>query len=425
MKSNIFIPKKINVGFQNRAGTYTGKLAYIIYYDEKGILRKEKSWSSWRDTDIPNIEFDNIPMDGFVLNKKVGDYSSGWDHRQAYCRVYDPRDFEFEISIENLLYILENTNSIKGKGLEGEFVYGWDGTDLILMPVESPDYKEIYEYNSIVHNSEHIKAKDLKIGATYLTKENVEWIYMGKFDYYNSGYSWLEKGETKSSKSYKDIPTEICSYGSYPVDHKYLINYPYGKYFWFAYKSYDYQYVNGERVKNKTFRWDFEQVKSIPKGKIIKCLDSDCVSNYADVFDEMESSYKYSPYDESMDTVVDMTLEEFVESSKSRYSNGFFYTDSYFISNYDGVNRTYRVNSTSGQENLFILRTYYSHEEILNIFPIKVELIDTWRHGRTIQEEIKHMIPVTLEKIYEVMKPKYIQKYLANGREYEKEYKNE
>ena len=36
--------------------------------------------------------------------------------------------------------------------------------------------------------------------------------------------------------------------------------------------------------------------------------------------------------------------------------------------------------------------------------------------------EEKHMIPVTLEKIFEVMKPMYIQKYLANGREYKKEY---
>ena len=159
MKSNIFIPKTINVGYQNRSGTYTGKLAYVIYYDEKGKLRKEASWNSWRDEKIPNEEFDNVPTTGFVLNKKVGDYSSGWDHRQAYCRVYDPRNFEFEITIENLLYILENANSIKGKGLEGEFVYGWDGKDLVLMPVESPDYKQITEYNKIVHNNESIKAK--------------------------------------------------------------------------------------------------------------------------------------------------------------------------------------------------------------------------------------------------------------------------
>ena len=52
MKSNIFVPKRINVGFQERSSTYTGKLAYVIYYDEKGTLRKEKSWNGWRNKEI-------------------------------------------------------------------------------------------------------------------------------------------------------------------------------------------------------------------------------------------------------------------------------------------------------------------------------------------------------------------------------------
>jgi hypothetical protein len=57
MKSNIFIPEKIKVGFQNRQDTYTKKLAYIIYYDEKGKLRKEKSWNGWRDKEIQDLDF--------------------------------------------------------------------------------------------------------------------------------------------------------------------------------------------------------------------------------------------------------------------------------------------------------------------------------------------------------------------------------
>lgn len=32
---SIYIPKKIKVGYQNRSDTYTKKLAYVIYYDEK------------------------------------------------------------------------------------------------------------------------------------------------------------------------------------------------------------------------------------------------------------------------------------------------------------------------------------------------------------------------------------------------------
>ena len=136
MHSNIFIPKKLNVGFQNRDDTYTKKLAYVIYYDEKGKLRKQASWESWRDKKIDPIEYDNEPTEGFVLNKNVGGYAYHWDARKSYIRVFDPRGFEFEITLPNLLYILENTNSIKGKGLDGKFVYGWDGKDLVLVPVE-------------------------------------------------------------------------------------------------------------------------------------------------------------------------------------------------------------------------------------------------------------------------------------------------
>lgn len=47
MKSNLYIPKKIHVGFQKRSDTYTGKLAYVIYEDEKGVLRKQGSWDGW------------------------------------------------------------------------------------------------------------------------------------------------------------------------------------------------------------------------------------------------------------------------------------------------------------------------------------------------------------------------------------------
>lgn len=185
INNNLFIPKKINVGFQNRTDTYTQKLAYVIYYDEKNVLRKEKSWNSWRDKNIPNEEYDNIPTAGFVLNKHAGGYKSGWDYRQSYIRVYDPRGFEFEITVENLLYILENCNAIKGKGLEGEFVYSWSGTDLVLLPVDSPDYKEIVHYNEKIVNSEKITNKNLVCGRTYRKKDNTILLYLGKYEYFD------------------------------------------------------------------------------------------------------------------------------------------------------------------------------------------------------------------------------------------------
>ena len=70
-KSNFFIPEKIKVGYNSRNDTYTKKLAYIIYYDNKGVLRKEKSWNSWRNIDLGDDEFKNEPIEGFILNKHV------------------------------------------------------------------------------------------------------------------------------------------------------------------------------------------------------------------------------------------------------------------------------------------------------------------------------------------------------------------
>lgn len=181
MKSSIFIPSKICVGYQNRSDTYTKKLAYVVYYDNSNKLRKETSFESWRDKKIPKDDFENIPTSGFVLNKNVGGYKVDWNMRKSYIRVYDPRGFEFEIGLENLLYILENASSIKGKGLEGEFVYGWDGKDLVLIPTESPDYDTIKNFNDILKEKKTIKAKDLKPGFVYCDKNNNELVYMGRF----------------------------------------------------------------------------------------------------------------------------------------------------------------------------------------------------------------------------------------------------
>ena len=210
MNDKLFIPKKIKVGFNERGDTYTKRLAYVIYYDEKGVLRKEKSWRQWVDQGesgrkrgkwnpttcqyevnndyepFPTPDFDNVPMDGFVLNKgaggRAGSYSS-WNIREPKIRVYDPRDFEIEISIPNLLFILTETNSYKGKGLEGQFVYAWLGTELVLLPTSAEEYKSSIQFTEL--QSEKVEAKSLIIGASYKTKKMEDVVYLGKYTYIN------------------------------------------------------------------------------------------------------------------------------------------------------------------------------------------------------------------------------------------------
>ena len=181
----LFIPDKINVGFQKRTDTYTGQLAYIIYFDKKGVLRKETSWQSWRDKKIDPVQFDNTPTEGFVLNKGVGGarQSYGWNARNEYIRVYDPRDFEFEISLANLLFILKEGDCSRGKGLEGKFVYAWDKNNLVLLPASSQDYKISARFTDLQDKS--VSVKNLVPGASYLTRKEKQLVYLGRFIKHN------------------------------------------------------------------------------------------------------------------------------------------------------------------------------------------------------------------------------------------------
>ena len=206
-RQKLLVPNRIRVGFQNRSDTYTQQLAYVIYYDMKGKIRKETSWQSWRDKSIDPKEFDNVPTEGFVLNRAGGGnkHSYGWNVRNEFIRVYDPRGFEFEISLPNLLFILQEANSTKGKGLEGEFVYAWDGADLVLLPANSEDYKVSTEHTRLQTSS--VKSKDLVPGALYQhkNKNSTDLVYVGRY-LFRKSLSWAtsEPGDSENSLQKKE-----------------------------------------------------------------------------------------------------------------------------------------------------------------------------------------------------------------------------
>lgn len=185
MKSNLYIPKKIHVGFQNRDDTYTGKLAYVIYEDEKGVLRKKDSWEGWRDKKIKEVVLDNEPT-RFVFNKGVqryGYFGSG----RSVMRVYDNRDFEFEISIENLVGILMHSD-ISKRDIVEECVFAWAGKDLVLLPINSEEYRASVEYTD--KQSLKVSTKDLVKGYLYEKKKSDgHLMYMGHMEFYDrNGY---------------------------------------------------------------------------------------------------------------------------------------------------------------------------------------------------------------------------------------------
>lgn len=179
--SAFYIPEKIHVGFQHRKDTYTKKLAYVIYEDEKGVLRKQTSWDGWRDKSIPVQVFDNKPTDHFLINRDVkrGGY---WGSGRTMLRIYDPRDFEFEISVSNMIEIMMCTD-ISRRDISGECVYAWYGKDLVLLPVDSDEYREAMAAS--LKKAQKISADELTVGMTYPTKyDSKQVVYIGRFKWY-------------------------------------------------------------------------------------------------------------------------------------------------------------------------------------------------------------------------------------------------
>lgn len=192
--SLVYIPKTLKVGFQKRSDTYDGKLSYVTYIDEKGKHRKQTSWENWRDKDIEPRDVENIPTSGFVLNKSVGGVrqSWGWNTRQEYARIYDPRGFEFEITFPNLLYILQYTDCLN-KEIVSECVYAWHGKELVLVPIVADEYQNALAYTKTQLGK--VSARDLQVGTTYITKKMNHVVYLGRYMCYwyeMKGSNWKQ-----------------------------------------------------------------------------------------------------------------------------------------------------------------------------------------------------------------------------------------
>ncbi|AMW61619.1 hypothetical protein JUGLONE_215 [Bacillus phage Juglone] len=381
MQSKLFMPKTLNVGYQNRQGTYTGSLAYIIYYDETGKLRKEKSWESWRDTKIPNQEFENEPTEGFVFNKTGGGRPS-WSDRKAFCRVYDPRGFEFEIDMANLMYILECCDVVKGKGIVGELVYAWEGTELVLVPVNSETYTESKRYTDVLMNKEHIKGKDLKVGYTYIDKDEEKYIYLGKFHEYDYRTDYSDSNRRQKvtkSKAKKFFFAEECRWSS-----------------------------------NKDFPWRIKAISSLGK-KFIKELEVGCVQDFTPFQDMLEHSQYYSPVDESKDElypidpefIINTVLDKDISEWKRRVG---FYTKFY------GDARKFDITMENKYDRPYSWMDSRRHDRKV----IGVEAVVTSRNGEygRDSEVYRGSLEGFFERFTGDMEPCFIKRYLENGKFY-------
>jgi hypothetical protein len=164
---------------------------------------------------------------------------------------------------------------MKGKGLEGTFVYAWDGKDLVLLPTSSLDYQESQKFTEM--QSQKIGVKDLVEGCTYKTKQMEEYIYLGKFNWFEDVYRYSSHNYDKTS-----------------CDKRHVF-----------YKVEEPKY--GDRIESFTGLAKFAT----------KTSDTP-VSNYAELLDEFNNSKHSMVFGETSE--MDVIIPTEVEGYNSRYS---------------------------------------------------------------------------------------------------------
>lgn len=201
-KDFLYIPKKLKVGFNNRTfhenswennrqkANAETKLAYIIYWDEKGVLRKEKSWQDWRDPELGELELANEPLHGFAIHLVRNGYRGEWfAGRDAKVLIRHPEGFVFEITPENACSLIIEGGVEAGSGIiGGEQVLAWDGTELILLGTKSREYAESSAHTKKV-DAGGFKDSELIPGHIYRCRNGELRLYFGKVNYYTVDFS--------------------------------------------------------------------------------------------------------------------------------------------------------------------------------------------------------------------------------------------
>lgn len=184
MASNrtIKIPTKVYVGFQNRPSSDDVPLGFMTPWGEDEAAKKRiatvNNWARGygNTTPIEPVTLNNIPMTGFRISRAVR-RSGGWGSSNAtFVRVEDPRGFELEISVQNLLMLMDN-NITQDAEIIQECIWGRDGGNNILLAVNSQPYLDATENTR--RSASKVSAREVKPGFEVTVENGDRGFYYG------------------------------------------------------------------------------------------------------------------------------------------------------------------------------------------------------------------------------------------------------
>ena len=272
MAEQLIIPEKLKIGFNEREDTYTGLLGFITYELPNGTNKHKKSWDNWILKDLGVKEFENVPHEGFIINRRKGGGGRwSYDEREPKVRVWDSRDFEIEITIENMLDILAICGSYPGKGLDGKFVYAYEGNRLKLLPVNSEDYRNSAEYTEL--NKMAIDSKDLIPGALYISKSQNKMIYLGYYPWIELYSEWQDEVSIKNEHVFFKIDESIINDDITSSERKI-------------------EELKKTGVQEEDVEFEFSNFIAMKTKDLAKCLDPTLSPNYSTLIERLEKTGK-------------------------------------------------------------------------------------------------------------------------------------
>lgn len=199
MTQKIFIPKRLKVATSTSVSGH--KMSVISYYDDKNTWRKTVAWDQAAQSGVSE-EISNDIVEGFSINDSLNQNHDIWTEETKGLHINDPRGFSVSVNDSNVSSIARFCDIVNQK-IQGKMVYAWINGKFILLPVASSFYTEAAQYSQTLLTK--IKGQHLIPGATYTTKQNLSFIYLGRFPYYyynDAKWNYVAFGPRKMSLLY-------------------------------------------------------------------------------------------------------------------------------------------------------------------------------------------------------------------------------
>lgn len=177
------VPEQLQLGIRTACVLTAGEepLAYCRRYGTKAAERKlTESIKTWcrGNAQWEPIVLDNVPIKGF----KFGSSVSRWSTSNKLMEVIDPRGFTLQIPIANLAILIASAQIDAGT-ITTECVWGFDGSNVILLDINSDYYKDTLakhaEQEAIQDLRVKVNKKNLVIGQSYERSDGEPYTYIG------------------------------------------------------------------------------------------------------------------------------------------------------------------------------------------------------------------------------------------------------